>query len=168
MGCINCGNYSLRIEIFGQEQTAPDPRCVRQLEDMGLSGQLELTMKSLAYPKDNWFRVCSLEEDLLHDAERHAGPEDWNITMGEVVMLEGITGWLEYTDAEEDFIILPYGAEMQEEKATDIAIITREEWEEHFMPIVHAVVPICDASGMMLNRAKEEVSSLEEAFSLES
>ncbi len=168
MGCVNCGDYSLRIEIYGMQPDDPLPRCVRQLQNMAAAGQLELLMKSLAYPHDQWFRVCSLEEDLLHDSDRHAGYSDWNIVMGEVLMMDGITGWMEYTDAHEDCIIVPYPWEIQDELADDVAVFTREEWINHFYPTVHAIAPVSEESGMVLNRARHEVATLEELLELRS
>lgn len=161
MGCQNCGNHELIIEIYGQEEGAPDPRCVRQLENMGESGQLELTVKSFRYPHDNWYRTCSLEEDLLYDSHKHAGFDDWHIVMGEVLGLPGVTGWLEYTDSEEDYIIVPFGCQLREAKDTDIGVYTREEWDATSLAVVYGIVPVSDASGMALNRATKEVKALE-------
>ena len=163
MGCPNCGDHELRIEINGQEPDAPDPRCVRQLENMGMAGQLELTFKSFQYPHDNWHRLCSLEGDLLHDPHKHAGPEDWFICTGEVVALPGITGWLEYTDALEDHIIVPYGCELRESRDAELGVYTREAWRGLF-PMLDAMAPVSDASGLVLNRTKREIDALEAAW----
>lgn len=97
-----------------------------------------------------WMTLCKLEEALIDNKQN----EDFFFSVGSVASEPEIQGWLEY----EDYIIIPYGPQMQQESGDQMGVWTREDFDELDYSLC-AFSPATDESGILLNGMLKELGS---------
>jgi len=136
--------------LFSVEFSAGcDPPAVKPLSiisylcEAGKAGHF-VHMLSEGFPQ--WLTLCKLEEALIDNRQE----EDFIFVVGSIASEPEIEGWLEY----EDYILIPYGPEMQK-GGDQMGVWTRDDFDELGYSLC-AWAPVCDESGILLNAMVKE------------
>jgi hypothetical protein len=126
-----------------------DPPSIAPLANISYlceAGKAGLFVHYLKEAKPQWDTLCQLEDALVNNKAN----EGFIFVIGSVASEPEIQGWLEF----EDFIIIPYGPEMQK-SGDQMGVWGRSDFDQLDYSVV-AFCPACDESGIILNKMVKE------------